>query len=94
MEASIGVLLIRPLSPYIQLEISKRYTLFKFWQPPHLRREFLRKHSNSIRAVVANGAQGPDAEMIDALPLLEIVASHSSGLDKIDWTSAGRGASQ
>ncbi|KAL0319258.1 UNVERIFIED_CONTAM: Hydroxyphenylpyruvate reductase [Sesamum angustifolium] len=85
MEASIGVLLIRPLSAYIQQEISKRYTLFKFWQePPHLRREFLRKHSNSIRAVVANGAQGPDAEMIDALPLLEIIASHSSGLDKID----------
>lgn len=33
---------------------------------------------------MANGAQGPDAEMIDLLPLLEIVASHSSGLDKID----------
>lgn len=33
---------------------------------------------------MCNGVQGPDAEMIDALPLLEIVVSHSSGLDKID----------
>ncbi|KAL1551538.1 Glyoxylate/hydroxypyruvate/pyruvate reductase 2kgr [Salvia divinorum] len=81
----IGVLLLRPLSPYLQQELSKRYALFKFWEsPPHLRREFLGEHSSSIRAVVCNGVQGPDAEMIDALPLLEIVASHSSGLDKID----------
>ncbi|KAG6430068.1 hypothetical protein SASPL_108134 [Salvia splendens] len=81
----IGVLLLRPLSPYIQQELSKRYALFKFWEsPPHLRRDFLGEHSSSIRAVVCNGVQGPDAEMIDALPLLEIVASHSSGLDKID----------
>ncbi|KAI3455439.1 hypothetical protein Pfo_012102 [Paulownia fortunei] len=85
METSIGVLLIRPLSTYLQQELSKRYTLFKFWQvPPDLRREFLGKHSNSIKAVVGNGVQGADAEVIDELPLLEIVASHSSGLDKID----------
>lgn len=33
---------------------------------------------------MCNGVQGPDAEMIDALPFLEVVVSHSSGLDKID----------
>lgn len=33
---------------------------------------------------MVNGVQGADADLIDALPLLEIVASHSSGLDKID----------
>lgn len=81
----IGVLLLRPLSPYLQQELSKRYALFKFWEaPPHLRLEFLGERSNSIKAVVCNGVQGADAEIIDALPLLEIVASHSSGLDKID----------
>ncbi|KAL8043250.1 hypothetical protein ABFS82_09G110200 [Erythranthe guttata] len=85
METPIGVLLIRPLSAYLQQELSKRYTLFKYWQvPPDLRREFLGKHSNSIKAVVGNGVQGADTELIDALPFLEIVASHSSGLDKID----------
>ncbi|PIM97400.1 Glyoxylate/hydroxypyruvate reductase (D-isomer-specific 2-hydroxy acid dehydrogenase superfamily) [Handroanthus impetiginosus] len=85
MQNSIGVLLIRPLSTYLQEELSKRYTLFKFWQvPPDIRREFLEKHSNSIKAVVPNGVQGADSELIDALPRLEIVASHSSGLDKID----------
>lgn len=84
-ETPIGVLLIRPLSIYLQQELSKRYTLFKFWQvPPELRREFLGEHSDSIKAVVANGVQGADTELIDALPFLEIVASHSSGLDKID----------
>ncbi|KAK6125083.1 hypothetical protein DH2020_041199 [Rehmannia glutinosa] len=85
MDTPIGILLIRPLSTYIQQELSKRYTLFKFWQvPPDRRRDFLGKHSDSIKAVVGNGVQGADSELIDALPLLEIVASHSSGLDKID----------
>ncbi|GFP81870.1 hydroxyphenylpyruvate reductase [Phtheirospermum japonicum] len=83
--APVGLLLIRPLSNYIQDELSKRYTLFKYWKsPPHLRREFLGTHSDSIRAVVGNGVQGADGEIIDALPHLEIIASHSSGLDKID----------
>ncbi|KAL8458274.1 hypothetical protein ACS0TY_035956 [Phlomoides rotata] len=85
METPVGVLLLRPLSTYLQQELSKRYALFKYWQvPPHLRREFLGEHANSITAVVVNGVQGADADLIDALPLLEIVASHSSGLDKID----------
>lgn len=81
----VGVLLLRPLSPYLQEHLSSRYALFKFWEaPPHLRRQFLGEHSKSINAVVCNGVQGADAEIIDALPLLQIVVSHSSGLDKID----------
>ncbi|RAL41749.1 hypothetical protein DM860_008931 [Cuscuta australis] len=39
---------------------------------------------NSIRAVVGNASLGADAELIDALPNLEIVSSFSDGLDKID----------
>ncbi|CAI9114139.1 OLC1v1014792C1 [Oldenlandia corymbosa var. corymbosa] len=49
-----------------------------------LRDSFLKQHSQSIRAVVGNGVHGADAALIDLLPNLEIIASHSSGLDKID----------
>lgn len=81
----IGVVLLRPLSAYIQEELSKRYALFRLWQvPPDARRKFLAEHAGSIKAIVVDGVQGADAELIDALPLLEIIASHSSGLDKID----------
>ncbi|KAG8379963.1 hypothetical protein BUALT_Bualt07G0144200 [Buddleja alternifolia] len=85
MATSIGVLQTRPLSTYLQHELSKRYTLFKFWEvPPDRRREFIGKHSDSIKAVVGNGVEGADTELIDLLPLLEIVSSDSAGLDKID----------
>ncbi|KAK4482035.1 hypothetical protein RD792_012957 [Penstemon davidsonii] len=85
MGTPIGVLQTRPLSNYLQQQLTNRYTLFKLWQvPPDSRREFLDKHSDLIKAVVGNGVTGADAELIDSLPHLEIVASHSSGLDKID----------
>ncbi|KAL3511783.1 hypothetical protein ACH5RR_024500 [Cinchona calisaya] len=82
---SIGVLLMRPLSTYLQEELSRCFTLFKFWQvPSSSKASFLKQHSESIKAVVANGVIGADAVLIDSLPNLEIIASHSSGLDKID----------
>ncbi|OIT05275.1 PREDICTED: hydroxyphenylpyruvate reductase-like [Nicotiana attenuata] len=77
----IGVLLMRPLSNYLQQELAKRFTLFKYWEIPS---ESLKQHSDSIRAVVGNGVQGANSALIDSLPRLEIVSSHSSGLDKID----------
>lgn len=80
---SIGVLLACPMSPYLQQELEKRFRLFKFWQFPQ-RTQFLEEHAGSIRAVVGNTSAGADAELIEALPKLEIVASYSVGLDKID----------
>ncbi|KAK4349930.1 hypothetical protein RND71_029243 [Anisodus tanguticus] len=77
----IGVLLMRPLSDYLQQELAKRFTLFKNWE---ISSESLELQSDSIRAVVGNGVQGANSELIDSLPRLEIVSSHSSGLDKID----------
>ncbi|CAN4086837.1 unnamed protein product [Withania somnifera] len=78
----IGVLLMRPLSSYdMILKLSKRFILFKYWEIPS---ESLNLHLDSIRAVVGNGLQGVNSELIDSLPRLEIVSSHSSGLDKID----------
>ncbi|KAG6425923.1 hypothetical protein SASPL_110132 [Salvia splendens] len=80
----IGVLLLRPLSPYLQQELSKRYALFKFWEsPPHLRREFLGEHSSSIRAVCRTRGirvtYTPDAltdEVADMAILLILATSH------------------
>ncbi|KAI3418962.1 uncharacterized protein J3R85_013460 [Psidium guajava] len=80
---SIGVLMACPMSSYLEQELEKRFHLFKFWQFPQ-KPHFLREHSGSIRAVVGNATAGADAELIEALPKLEIVASYSVGLDKID----------
>ncbi|XP_048129715.1 glyoxylate/hydroxypyruvate reductase A HPR2-like [Rhodamnia argentea] len=80
---SIGVLMACPMSSYLEQELEKRFHLFKFWQVTQ-KPQFLKEHSGSIRAVVGNAMAGADAELIEALPKLEIVASYSVGLDKVD----------
>ncbi|KAL6497028.1 hypothetical protein OROGR_028957 [Orobanche gracilis] len=82
MEA-IGVLMMCPMNSYLEQEIDKRFKLFRYWAQPK-QREFLAQHGDSIRAVVGNATAGSNAELIDALPKLEIVSSFSVGLDKID----------
>lgn len=81
----MGVLLTFPMNPYLEEELDKRCKLFRLWEsPPESRRDFIRSHAQSIRAIVGNAAVGADADTIDALPKLEIVASFSVGLDKVD----------
>lgn len=74
--AGIGVLMTCPMSSYLEQELQNRFKLFK--------PESLSENRDSIRAVVGNASFGADAELIDSLPSLEIVASYSVGLDKID----------
>ncbi|XP_073110556.1 hydroxyphenylpyruvate reductase [Elaeis guineensis] len=82
---SLGVLLTFPANSYLEEELSKRCKLFRLWEtPPENWRQFLRANAGSIRALVGTSTVGADAEMIDALPALEIVASCSVGLDKVD----------
>ncbi|KAK4590127.1 hypothetical protein RGQ29_020612 [Quercus rubra] len=45
---------------------------------------FIKDHSATIRAIAGDGGHDADAEMIEALPRLEIVSSFSVGVDKID----------
>ncbi|GAB4842235.1 Glyoxylate/hydroxypyruvate/pyruvate reductase 2kgr [Ancistrocladus abbreviatus] len=80
---SIGVLMTSPVNGYLEEELNKRYNLFRFWNFPD-RRQFLTQNADRIRVVVGNPSAGADAELIESLPKLEIVASFSVGLDKID----------
>lgn len=79
----IGVWLTCPMSKYLQHELTKRFNLIKSWELAS-KTEFICHHSNSIRAIVGNGSHGADSTLIESLPYLEIISSHSSGLDQID----------
>ncbi|WOK91491.1 hydroxyphenylpyruvate reductase-like [Canna indica] len=81
----LGVLLIVPINPYLEEELDRRFKLFRLWEsPPGRRREFLQANAPSIQAVVGSTAAGADAEIIDLLPRLEIVANFGVGIDKVD----------
>ncbi|URD93540.1 D-isomer specific 2-hydroxyacid dehydrogenase, NAD binding domain [Musa troglodytarum] len=82
---SLGVLLPIPMNAYLESELDRRYKVFRLWEsPPERRQDFIRANAAAIRAVVGNSKAGADADTIDALPRLEIVACFSVGLDKVD----------
>ncbi|XVE52085.1 hypothetical protein DITRI_Ditri02bG0092800 [Diplodiscus trichospermus] len=81
---NISVLMTCPMFPYLEQELETRFNLIKLWNPSSSKPEFFKNYSNFIKAVVGNTKVGADADMIDSLPNLEIVASYSVGLDKID----------
>lgn len=75
--------MVCPMSLYLEQELESRFKLFRFWNFPQ-KKEFLKDNSSSIRAVVGTATAGADADLIESLPSLEIVANFSVGLDKVD----------
>ena len=79
----IGVAMTTPMFSYLEEQLEQRFNLFKLWIHP-LNSDYLQQNAKSIRAVVGSTKIGADANLIDTFPALEIVASFSVGLDKID----------
>src|SRR5690606_37315510 len=52
--------------------------------------DVLARHGARIRAIAGSGKGRVDAELIAALPALEIVSSYSAGLDRIDTDALAR----
>ncbi|XP_071716911.1 glyoxylate/hydroxypyruvate/pyruvate reductase 2KGR-like [Rutidosis leptorrhynchoides] len=82
MEA-MGVLMTFPMNPYLEEQLDSRFNLFRLWNFPD-QKDFFKNNASSIRAAAVNTNIGANQELIDSLPGLEIVASCSGGLDKVD----------
>lgn len=78
-----GVLVTYPFFPYLIESLDRKFTTYKLWESEN-QEAFLAQHAHSIRGVACNGSDGIDAKLIDALPCLEIVATSSVGLDRVD----------
>jgi lactate dehydrogenase-like 2-hydroxyacid dehydrogenase len=59
------------------------YTLHRLWEAPD-RDAFLAEHAPHIRAIATRGELGANAELIAALPRLELIACYGVGTDGID----------
>lgn len=71
----IDILQLAPLRPEIQAQLEARYRVHP--------KDALDSVAGIVRAIVTNGARGPDAGIIDRLPRLEIIACGSVGYDSI-----------
>ncbi|KAM6585796.1 hypothetical protein CsatB_012798 [Cannabis sativa] len=83
MESSIGVLMPIPIYEGLQRELKKRFKVYNLWEAPN-KSQFINTHASSIRAYIGTSGFGADADFINALPNLEIIASFSAGTDLID----------
>ncbi|MEM7404274.1 MAG: 2-hydroxyacid dehydrogenase [Pseudomonadota bacterium] len=85
----IDLLQVAPVPPILTDRLHQEYRLHDFVNPSDPDR-ILAEIGPSIRGVIAGGMKGPDAELINRLENLEIVASFSVGFDATDVVAAQR----
>ncbi len=81
------VLETMPMPPRIAERLGDRYVLHRPWQADDLM-GYVRSHCQNVRAVLTQGHGVCPAEMIDALPKLEIISVQGVGYDGVDIARA------
>ncbi len=82
-KSQIEILLNGRLSPDFESVLAAEFDLCPLRQQ-HDRSEFLKVHGRKFKGLVTNGIVGADADLIAALPSLQVIASRGVGYDKID----------
>jgi lactate dehydrogenase-like 2-hydroxyacid dehydrogenase len=85
----IDVLMAGPQVPALADAVEREFNVHKLWLASD-RAAFLAELAPRIRGIVTNGPVGASAELIDALPNLEIISSSGVGTDAIDLAAAKR----
>jgi hydroxypyruvate reductase len=83
----IELLQVSPLPPFLVERLEKDYTLHDFLNPSDPD-AMLEQVAPRIRGILAGGMKGPNANLINRLPNLEIIASFSVGFDATDVVAA------
>jgi hydroxypyruvate reductase len=81
------ILMIAPMMPNVMNALEAAYTVHKLWESGD-RFEFLTRVGAEIRGVATNGSVGINADTINVLPNLEIIACYGVGVDAIDLVTA------
>ncbi|WP_432727083.1 2-hydroxyacid dehydrogenase [Variovorax sp. W6] len=81
--ASPHVLMAGAYPEWDMAPMREAYSLHHLWEAPD-RQAFIAEHASRIRAIATRGELGASAELIAALPGLELVACYGVGTDAID----------
>ena len=81
--AKPDVLMVGPYPDWEMPLLERDYVVHKLWLAED-RARFLGEVGPAIRAIATNGGLGASAELIDACPMLEIIACFGVGYDAID----------
>jgi hydroxypyruvate reductase len=83
----IDLLQVSQLPPFLVERLEKEYTLHDFVDPSDPDK-LLEEVGPKIRGILAGGMKGPNANLINRLENLEIIASFSVGFDATDVVAA------
>lgn len=81
--AAEHVLMIGPYPEWDMADLESRYVVHKLWEATD-KPAFLAERAASIRAIATRGELGASADLMAALPELEIVSCYGVGTDAID----------
>ncbi len=82
-----GVLMIGPYPDWEMPILEAAYDIHKLWQIDD-KDSYINRHAEDIRAIATRGDLGASANLINALPQLELIACFGVGTDGIDVKSA------
>ena len=81
------VLVIGPYPRWDMEALEANFTIHKLWEAAD-KHTFTAAYANRIRAIATRGELGANAELIGALPNLEIISCYGVGTDAIDLKAA------
>jgi D-3-phosphoglycerate dehydrogenase len=81
------ILMIGPYPAWDLEPIEAAYSNHRLWEASD-RAAFIAEHAPRIRAIATRGELGASAELIAALPALELIACYGVGTDAIDLAAA------
>ena len=83
----VDLLQVAQLPPFLMERLEKEYTIHDFIDPADPN-ALLDEVGPKIRGILAGGMKGPNANLINRLPNLEIISSFSVGFDATDVVAA------
>ncbi|MEO0820082.1 MAG: 2-hydroxyacid dehydrogenase [Pseudomonadota bacterium] len=78
-----AVLQMAPMMAHVEAALEAAYTVHRYWEAAD-GAALLAREGGAIRGLATNGHAGLPAEILAALPALEMVASYGVGYDAID----------
>jgi lactate dehydrogenase-like 2-hydroxyacid dehydrogenase len=80
-----------PLSGYFEQGLAARFDVIRWYTCSEVERnDWLRQHAATVHAVITGGHIGCSTALMQALPLLKIIAVNGVGVDKVDLDYAQR----
>jgi len=83
------LVMVGPMMPHVMEALDSDFTVHRLWEVED-KKALLQEVGGQVRAIATGGHTGASAELMDALPKLEIIGCYGVGVDAIDLAHAAK----